>query len=747
MTIQIRRRPVLILVASIILYSGYNFIFLNEPWLRGIGADVFLLICEIICFVSLCNAYKTISHHKSFWLFLSIGVLFSLSGNIIWLYSQLTSHVIVFSNIVYLVWLVGHIFFIVALIFKSKEINSRALANIYLFNIVIFMITAASIITQYLIGPYLGISITSLLHGIATVVYLIAVLSILFIITMLYILIQHGKEQSYMLFITMGLFFLVIADLLYSYRAMTNNYHPGHIIDFLWGLATLFVSFGGYYVKIKTKEDTHEEVMNPAQRRETIFPYLSILLLMFLVSYSYHWAYNSLSYGLLVIFLLVLGRQLIIMNRNKRLIDEYKYLAHHDPLTGLYNRTRFSDDLKNIMKTNTKAALLLIDLDRFKVINDTLGHYFGDRVLIETTKRLGKILGKEILMFRLGGDEFIIILQNTTEEKCTRVAQRILDEFENSFNIDDTEIMITSSIGISMFPEHGDNQEDLLKHADAAMYLAKENGKNNFQYYNNQLHEILSRRMTIEKDLRMAIEKEQFSLYYQSKVELKTRKIIGMEALLRWNHPDLGVIGPDEFIPIAEETGQIIAIGEWVLRTACRQNKRWQEKGFPELCVSVNVSVAQFHQNDFIVTVEDILKETKLKPGLLELEITESIMQNINESTNILYHLSDMGIKTSIDDFGTGYSSLYILQKLPINTIKIDKTFINDIEDFHQRSMLKTIIDMGINFRLDIVAEGVETEKQLRVLLDNKCQIGQGFLFSKAVPCNEFEQYLLQLVS
>jgi EAL domain-containing protein (putative c-di-GMP-specific phosphodiesterase class I) len=293
-----------------------------------------------------------------------------------------------------------------------------------------------------------------------------------------------------------------------------------------------------------------------------------------------------------------------------------------------------------------------------------------------------------------------------------------------------------------MYPEHGENSEDLLKNADAAMYLAKENGKNHFRFYNYELNEVLARKMQIEHELSKAIERNEFSLFYQPKVDLHTQNMIGMEALLRWNHPELGLISPVEFIPIAEETGQIISIGEWVLNTACKQNKIWHEKGLSTCCVSVNVSVLQFQQGDFLKVVTEALKESNLEAKYLELEITESIMQNINESRELLAGFRAMGVKTSIDDFGTGYSSLDILRNLPIDTIKIDKSFIDDIEAPCQQPFIKAIIELGLNLNVTVVAEGIENENQLQILLANNCTIGQGYLFSKPVDATEFEKLL-----
>lgn len=323
------------------------------------------------------------------------------------------------------------------------------------------------------------------------------------------------------------------------------------------------------------------------------------------------------------------------------------------------------------------------------------------------------------------------------------IAESILTGSTKSFSIEGNELVVTPSIGISIYPEHGEDPELLFKNADAAMYLAKEQGKNNFQFYNPSLHDLLFRKMNLENGLRRAIEKKQFSLHYQSKVDMRTGKMVGMEALLRWEHPEFGIVSPAEFIPVAEETGQIVSIGEWVLKTACEQTKRWQNAGLPLIYLSVNVSVRQFQQNDFIQTVRNILQETHLDAHFLELEITESIIQNLKQSTEILHDLRVLGVRTSIDDFGTGYSSLYVLKTLPVDLIKLDKSFIDDLNDPTNQAIVKAVTEIGTTLNLQVIAEGIEQEQQVEILLKHNCRYGQGYLFGRPVPAQEFEKQLL----
>jgi diguanylate cyclase (GGDEF)-like protein len=387
---------------------------------------------------------------------------------------------------------------------------------------------------------------------------------------------------------------------------------------------------------------------------------------------------------------------------------------------------------------------LFIDLDRFKIINDTKGHSTGDVILKEVAKRLQNTVQKEGMVSRQGGDEFIILIENTNKENATLIAQRILDEFLIPLEVKDQEFFITPSIGISIYPTDGNDEETLIKNADTAMYVAKGHGKNKFQYYAANLNVNSIQMMELENGLRKALEQNQLVLHYQPQVELTTGNIVGIEALLRWQHPKLGLISPSTFIPLAEETGLIVPIGEWVLKTACKQNKAWQDAGVQSVPIAVNISVRQLQEDHFVDYVVNVLDQAGLNPKYLELEITESIMQNIDESMIILNQLKEYGVNLSIDDFGTGYSSLSYLRHLPIDKIKIDKSFVDDIL-YHttQGVMARTIIDMGNHLQFSVIAEGIEQKEQVEFLQQNECNIGQGYFFSRPLTVDQMEEYLI----
>lgn len=438
------------------------------------------------------------------------------------------------------------------------------------------------------------------------------------------------------------------------------------------------------------------------------------------------------------------------ITEHKKAEEKIEYMAYYDDLTDLPNRhlfyKRLNQEMIRASENDKKVAVMFMDLDRFKSINDTLGHHIGDLLLQAVSERLKAFLQDHTTISRIGGDEFTIILPSNTNDESEFLAEKLIKLFGSPFLLEGHEIFITPSIGISLFPEHGETEDALIKKADLAMYYAKDRGKNNYFVYTSGLEKIHSRKMKLENSLRRAIEKNELSLHYQPKVELASGKIIGMEALIRWNHPQFGNISPAEFIPLAEETGLIISIGEWVLKTACQQNKEWQKIGVPSIPISVNVSARQLN-SDIVGTVFKVLQETQLDPCCLDLEITESVMQNIKESSVILNELKSLGIQLSLDDFGTGYSSLSYLSHLPVDSVKIDRSFIKDILNNNGGILVKTIIDMGRNLNFSVIAEGVENEQQIRFLQENNCYIAQGYYYSPPVPADKMFPLLLKSVA
>lgn len=434
--------------------------------------------------------------------------------------------------------------------------------------------------------------------------------------------------------------------------------------------------------------------------------------------------------------------------RIHKMFHKIQQLAYYDSLTGLPNRVLFNEKLNLIIEQSKmnqqKLAVLFIDMDRFKIINDTLGHGNGDLLLRKIAKILKNHIRHDDIISRMGGDEFTLALLNRTREQTAKLADKIISSFSHPIDINGNEVFITPSIGIAMYPDDGQDHELLLKNADQAMYAAKEKGKNKFQFYLSDMDEATTNKMILETMLHKALDNDEFELYYQPRIDLITGAITGMEALLRWRQPQRGWISPDEFIPIAEETGLINQIGEWVLRSACAQNKAWQDAGYPSIAVSVNLSVRQFREQTLVHLIPQVLTETGLEASYLELEITENIsMNNMDYVLSILQEIKKLGVRISMDDFGTGYSSLSYLQRFPIDQLKIDQSFIRDLQD-HQdnNSIVKAIISMAHSLGLSVIAEGVETEFQSTLLRKMNCDEIQGYLISKPLPPEKIKVFL-----
>jgi diguanylate cyclase (GGDEF)-like protein len=461
--------------------------------------------------------------------------------------------------------------------------------------------------------------------------------------------------------------------------------------------------------------------------------------------------------ALLVAFIALLGRVSWQLARTRAReakaklehAQQVEYLAYHDGLTALPNRSLFnkllSQAISQSQRHHRQLAVAFIDLDRFKQINDTLGHEAGDELLKQVANRLRGCLRDSDTVARLGGDEFVVLLTELVEEKyAAMVAHKIISVIANPFVLLGQEFRVTASIGISTYPTDGLDEQTLTKNADIAMYQAKQDGKNQFQFYSAELNANSLERLTLESSLRHALERNEFRLHYQAKREMVHGQITGMEALLRWEHPDLGLVAPMQFIPIAEETGLIVPIGKWVLRTACLQNVAWQKQGLPHLSIAVNLTSRQFGDEHLVHDIAAVLEATQMQASLLELEIHENLLiQNIERTLRILTALKALGVKIAIDDFGTGYSSLASLQRFPLDTIKIDRSYIRDFATQSQDSSLtEAIIELGRSLSLTVVAQGVETREQAEFLRAHSCDQFQGFYFNKPMPPHKFAELL-----
>lgn len=426
------------------------------------------------------------------------------------------------------------------------------------------------------------------------------------------------------------------------------------------------------------------------------------------------------------------------------------HLAHHDELTGLPNRRLLQDRLRLAMdlaqREGRQLAVLFIDLDQFKHINDSLGHAVGDQLLQSVAKRLATCIRRSDTISRQGGDEFVVLLPHIDRAQDAAIfAGKILDALKLAHPIEGTDpLYVTVSIGISIYPDDGADIETLLRSADIAMYIAKESGRNNYKYFAQDMNARAIQRQSIETGLRRALEQQQFVLHYQPKIDLRSGAIVGVEALIRWQHPEQGVLAPALFVPIAEDCGLIQPIGRWVLREACRQLRRWRQAGLPSIIIGVNASAPEFQSSHFLDNVSATLAETGLEPGCLELELTESVlMHDVAASASVLGGLAKLGVRLSVDDFGTGYSSLSYLRQFPIDTLKIDQSFVSRMSQHpDDATIVSAVISMGKSLNMRVIAEGVETAQQWALLRAAQCDEGQGYYFSRPLTAAAFVKLL-----
>lgn len=425
-----------------------------------------------------------------------------------------------------------------------------------------------------------------------------------------------------------------------------------------------------------------------------------------------------------------IGKDITIRKNHDQMMH---YLAYHDNLTGLGNQRLFNEELKKWLKEETgkELGLWIVDLDRFKFINDNLGHEAGDRLITSFGERLQSAVGSKGTVYRYGGDEFAVLTPGLSEIATKLLAVEVTSALSKPYDIDGFSTILTASVGLSLYPRHGRDERSLIRAADHAMYHAKKHGRNMFQLYTTDTEGLAKTDLRMEALLHKALENNEFVLFYQPQYHAESGKIHGIEALIRWNSPELGMVPPSAFIPLAEETGLIVAIGEWVIEEACRQNKAWQDQGFPATPIAVNMSLRQFYQADLLETIKEILKKTGLGPRCLMLEITETIAMQEDIAADILQQIKELGVRIAMDDFGTGYSSLKYLQTFSIDHIKIDKAFTDKLHTKEGRAIIATIISLGHHLDMTVIAEGIETPKQVQELKDLGCDVFQGYYFSR----------------
>ncbi len=652
-----------------------------------------------------------------------------------------------------------------------------------MFDILIVMTVAATFSWYFLIEPMLRTTSRLQFGDIVNLLYPLGDLGLLFCLLSLSFLLKGQVPPRFLLLLGVGIFVQIAADTFYWYAVYVNEYDTGSWMDPLWPLALWLFTAGVSFVG-KEGFQFNGAGNKPSEALDygrIILTYGSLVILFIMLVLQTD-RLNVFTIGACITVLLMVIRQIVTLMENDRLIKSIRswnekleltvnvrtnelqdkntelqqalgnleYLANHDALTSLPNRRLFADRLNQAItlakREQYQLAVLFIDLDRFKAVNDYMGHSYGDALLLQAADRFRSSLRGVDTVARQGGDEFVVLLQSLNKQSnVISVVEKLKKEFNKPFLLASHEVYTTLSIGSAIFPDHGKTAEEIMRSADLAMYRVKQSGRNGHLFYNPDMNEDMQLKVELERDLRKSLERDdELELFYQPQYHLTSGKVMAVEALVRWRHPQLGLLGPVKFIPIAEESGLILPLSRWVLRTACRQLQQWQSQEAANLRVAVNVSPLQFLQESFVTEVMDILQETGLDPKLLELEITEGMaMREVEKVITKLKVLREQGIQLSIDDFGTGYSSLSYLRKFPINTLKIDKSFIDEmLKSNDDSNLVQAIIDMGHNMSFKVIAEGVETEQQFDYLRSLGCDEIQGYFISRPLPFDQLKSML-----
>lgn len=730
-----------IVLPTLIAFYGWIRLGPNEEWSHLVGINAIHLIAGLVAVYWMARARtERRNPHLSFLTFLLIGLLLNVLGNMFWLFMQWNQGIQEASLPSTMLWCLSYFSYVIALVLKMRSIGLSFANKNYIFNLVVFMTTAFVMSDYYLIQPFFHVEHPSAEYVISTFGFLFADLFLLFFSAILYYHIRFNHGKKHHRFLIAGLLLQVCGDILVTVFAIEGSPFFEHLFDVFWVIATLSIGWSGHLEgRRQPLQERSFRLNRTVTQRDFLLPYVSIGLLTVFVLSSYDWYLNILSIGWLSLFFLVLGRQIFTLRSNNHLLEEVSFVAYHDQLTRLANRHQFMERIT--MGPSQSLAIVLLDLHRLTIVNDTMGHATGDRVLIETANRLRLLRHDDLEIYRIGGDEFVLLLPNATDAALTDLEHALLHQFERPFRLRGYSLYITIHAGSCLINDTT-LHPDVLPCLDTALLQAKKQGTMHCVRYDEPLHQWFNRHRQLETDLGTAIETGQFELVYQSKVDLTTKRPLGMEALVRWNHPFFGQVSPVEFISIAEESGQIIALGRWILKTACHETQSWREQGYP-LVVAVNISVPQFNDQHFLKMIDETLSETSLPPECLELEITESVLQDVTNSRAMLTALRHKGIHCAIDDFGTGFSSLSILHELPVQTLKIDKSFVDGCPgNTGGAALLPQIVAMGQTLGLTMVAEGIEVAEQHEYLKSIGCHIGQGYHYARPLNTDAFSTYL-----
>jgi diguanylate cyclase len=756
------------IVIYIIVYYLWLY-FQKDGLIKIAGADVFSITASLISSITLFIVYKKVKNRDNyFWLFLSLGCFSHFIA--VALESYYTIFLALSPD-----WIIFFYVLQLALFMTSFIYKLRYIADIKIvFDTWIIMTVAITFSWHYSISDLIAQSNFPTMDSLIPLGFTIGNLLLLFGSIRLYFGFEDNFPPRVLPFILGSYFIYVLADTSSTYIDLHQSQIFKNLLLPLPSVALLLMAVSGIYA-LNTMDHLSQKMRNHSISLRLLLPYIGVILLTMVMIFQEK-EHQSLIFGSAIAILLVLLRQIFTSIENQNLLSKYhnlteelelkigerteelslknqqlltavrnmKHMAYHDVLSGLPNRRMFLERLMTAMdeakRNRYKIAIVFIDLDRFKNINDTLGHEFGDLLLKHVSKHMAKCVRKIDTISRQGGDEFTILLNRIrAEEDVIPMIERIRSIVAQPITILGQELHVSMSIGIAFYPGDGKNTEELMKNADMAMYRAKEEGRDNYKFFSMDMNKAISRKMALEYGLRNAIKNNEFVLYFQPQANIKTGEIVGVETLIRWNSIEAGLVPPNHFIPVAEETGLIIPIGEWVLSQACMQGKVWHDAGHSQLTIAVNLSPVQFLHENLVGMVIKALKTTGFNPNFLELEITEGVaFTDAEAAMKKMQALRDLGVRISIDDFGTGYSSLIYLKRFPINTLKIPKPFIQDINK-HQKdkAFVETMIYLAHSLELTVVAEGIETREQLHYLKELRCDVAQGQLLSQPLTVTQ----------
>lgn len=704
------------------------------------------------------------TNERIFWKWMTIGAICYLIAETIYrIYEWSSQTEPSFPNWSDVFYIAHSLMYIASLLYIIMQQRKQIAMWQALFDALIVTCVTMAYSWIYIIQPIIRLE-EKVLYVAVLVAYPFLDLVMLFLLLLLFFVTNVRRIWLWNI-VGVGLF--VFTDTIYFIQMMQWNDVYSSWLDPLWMMSLLMISFSSYDAKEGELSFQKEE---QSFHIKVLFPYISFLTLMWMPFIYLGDQIVITCFAFAVVFIFI--RQFMTLKENRQLVQQLQtlnndleqkvmkrtqeltqlneqltYAANHDFLTGLFNRRAFVTALEQSIaqanKQKHSMAVVFIDVDRFKQINDYFGHEIGDALIVQIGQWLKKQVRSTDIVARQGGDEFTIIVTPIYHlHELQTIVEKMMTITEQPMTVKHLDVRITLSVGIAVYPFDGETSDTLMKHADIAMYRAKEQGKNQYQFFNSEMDRIVLQKTIIETALHEAIEKKQFTLFYQPQFDVQTKELIGMEALIRWIHPKLGTISPSVFIPIAEETGQIIPIGEWVIEEACRQMKSWNEQTGRSLQISVNISPKQFLKENFVEHIHSVLQNTPLPPHQLDLEITEGVAV-FNEQYTIhkLQQLKQLGVHISIDDFGTGYSSLSYLRKFPIDRLKIAKPFIDGMtEEKEDVAVVKAIIVLAKNLKLRVIAEGVETLQQLDILRSLQCDEIQGYVLGKPLPADVFEK-------